>query len=412
MNKEKKIKYLVFIILLGFIVSIFYHYVLGVYLHKGYPSNSFLFIPEDKFMDFYNVYKSRASIYFPFANLIINVFCLIKPAKLALLIFLSLSLGFIIYYFWNNLQGDTRIESLLNTLVFSLFSFPVLFLIDRANFESFVFVFLAAFMYFYQKGEINYAVIPLALAISMKLFPAIFFILLFSDRKYKQILWTILLVILITLCSSWILYGGISEAFSNQFGNSSFYQENYVIKDGGFDFGHSLFGFIKCFIYSFKLNIEIKSILTPYLILVILLAILVSIFVVLYEKVLWKKVALLVVAMCLLPHVSADYKLIYLFIPLCLYLDSESGDKVHALSPKKNCLVNIIYFDYCYLILFGLLLIPKNYRLFKNIYDGVYIDPLLMLSLALVIIIPGIPELKRTRSLIEELFGNRNKIKT
>lgn len=37
-----------------------------------------------------------------------------------------------------------------------------------------------------------------------------------------------------------------------------------------------------------------------------------------------------------------------------------------------------IEFDKIYVVLFALLLIPKNYRLFFNYYDGVYIDPFIM----------------------------------
>ena len=199
MNKEQKIKLLTFIILSGFIFAVIYHYVLGAYFQKGYPSNTFLFTPVDRLMDFINVYNAKSSNYFPVANLIINVFCLIKPITRSLIIFLFFSIVPIIFIFWKNLQGSGKIDSITNTVVFTFCTFPILFLIDRANFESFVFIFLCIFIYLYQKGKINYAIIPLAIAISMKLFPAIFLILLFSDRKYKQILWTIFSVFVL-LC--------------------------------------------------------------------------------------------------------------------------------------------------------------------------------------------------------------------
>jgi hypothetical protein len=90
MSKEEKIRIFVLIILTGFIVSVVYHYVLGAYFLKGYPANSFLFTPLDKLNDFFNVYAVKGSIYFPFANFIINLFCLIKPAVLSLILFLSI----------------------------------------------------------------------------------------------------------------------------------------------------------------------------------------------------------------------------------------------------------------------------------------------------------------------------------
>lgn len=390
MTKEHKIKIFTFIILTGFIAAVFYHYVLGAYLGKPYPSNSFLFTPVDHFMDFINVYKIKSSVYFPFANLIINIFCLIDPINRSLTIFLLLSIVPIIWYFWQNLKGTSKIDSITNTIVFSFCTFPILFLIDRANFESFVFIFLCMFIYFYQKGEVNYSVIPLAFAISMKLFPAVFLLLLFSDRKYKQLVYTIILVLILTLFSSFILYGGITGYLSKLMSNSNFYQMKYVIWDDGMDFGHSLFGFFKYVIYANNLDIGIASIVKPYNIFIVILAGLISVYIILIEKELWKKAALLVFIMCLLPTVSADYKLTYLYIPIFLFINFNAGVKQPALVSKKNDLKNGTFPDYYYIILFGLLLIPKNYRLVANIYDGVYIDPVLMSLLAFLIIRSGI----------------------
>jgi hypothetical protein len=246
------------------------------------------------------------------------------------------------------------------------------------------------FIYFYQKGEVNYSVIPLAFAISMKLFPAVFLLLLFSDRKYKQLVYTIILVLILTLFSSFILYGGITGYLSKLMSNSNFYQMKYVIWDDGMDFGHSLFGFFKYVIYANNLDIGIASIVKPYNIFIVILAGLISVYIILIEKELWKKAALLVFIMCLLPTVSADYKLTYLYIPIFLFINFNAGVKQPALVSKKNDLKNGTFPDYYYIILFGLLLIPKNYRLVANIYDGVYIDPVLMSLLAFLIIRSGI----------------------
>lgn len=390
MTKENKTKLLVFILLAGFILSLVYHYIIGNYFHKGMPLNTFLFSTNDQFMDFVNVYISKLSVYFPFGNLIINIFCLIKPMNFSLLLFLLSSIIPIFYYFWKNLQGDSTITTITNTLVFSLFSFPILFLLDRANFESFVFIFLILFVYLYQKGKFNYAIIPLSFAIAMKLFPAVFIILLFSDKKYKHILWTVLLVIGLTVGSSLILYGSITQYFHQLVNNTDFYTNNYVIGDGGFDFGNSLFGLIKCAIYSLHLGAGIPFLLKPYSLLVLFLAGSISLYTIFIETQFWKQIALLVFMMNLLPHVSADYKLVYLFIPLFLFINSKIDNSQTEFVSKKRFLDDDNKLDYLYVILFGLLLIPKNYRLFSNLYDGVYLDPILMISISYLIIRSGI----------------------
>ncbi|MCJ7740436.1 hypothetical protein MUP32_03920 [Candidatus Microgenomates bacterium] len=94
-----------------------------------------------------------------------------------------------------------------------------------------------------------------------------------------------------------------------------------------------------------------------------------------------KKIALLTFSMNLLPAVSGDYKLLYVFIPLFLFINFSKKSR----------------WDLIYLVLFSLLLIPKNYDrfLFPNllIYNftnlGVVINPILMSFISLLIIAQG-----------------------
>jgi hypothetical protein len=99
---------------------------------------------------------------------------------------------------------------------------------------------------------------------------------------------------------------------------------------------------------------------------VLALFIFLSGYVLFVEKELWKKVMILVSAALLLPHASADYKLIYIFIPMLLFINSAKKSR----------------FDLFYIIMFGLLLIPKDYYLFpKIISDSGYSD----ISIAVVL---------------------------
>jgi len=82
----------------------------------------------------------------------------------------------------------------------------------------------------------------------------------------------------------------------------------------------------------------------------------------------------LTISMCVLPIVSTDYKMIALFIPIYLFINNNEQDKKWVI----------------YSSLFALLLIPKNYRLLYNVYDGVFIDPILMVSIMGIIIAEGL----------------------
>jgi hypothetical protein len=71
------------------------------------------------------------------------------------------------------------------------------------------------------------------------------------------------------------------------------------------------------------------------------------------ETVLWKKIAALTAASLVLPQVSIDYHMINIYLPLYLF----ANDKSKASNSKS---------DLIYTIVFGLLLIPKNYFLIAN----------------------------------------------
>ena len=115
---------------------------------------------------------------------------------------------------------------------------------------------------------------------------------------------------------------------------------------------------------------------------------LIALYIIKREDDLWKQAALLVCTFNLLPYVSGDYRLIHLFLPLLLFVNSKERSR----------------FDILYTILFGLLLIPKAYLVFKGIRSdsgfsdvsiSVVINPLLMIILTLTILYEGM----RKRSL-------------
>ena len=375
MIKEKKIKLFSLFILLGFIISVIFHYTMSVKYGSQFPWNTFLFNPGDQFMDFINCYKVKGSIYFPFANLIIYLFSTIGSIISSLYFYLFLTSGAILFLVFFIIRGNSIIDSLMNTLIFTFFTFPFLFLVDRANFESFVSIFLLIFIYLFTQKKYTISTIPLALAVSMKLFPILFLLLFLKNKLWKQVMICLLLILSITSISIYILDLDINSYLLQLSNNSKFYTNLYVIADGGLDYGHSLFGVIKGFILFLKMRQYIPQILTPYLIFVFIVFIYFS-FIIMYRiDTLWKNSTIIVILFCLLPNVSADYKLIHFLIPILLYLNDNSF-KCDDKTFKKWYKFDI---NYIYIFLFSILLIPKNYRIFFDIYDGVLIDPIIMI---------------------------------
>ena len=102
MERHTKIRFISTIIVIGFAIAVFYHYTMGAYLGNQQPLNSFLFKPNDKFNDFWNMvnfikelnpYRSDVyifGIYYPLGELFFFPFTIFKSRNLALLVFLNI----------------------------------------------------------------------------------------------------------------------------------------------------------------------------------------------------------------------------------------------------------------------------------------------------------------------------------
>jgi len=374
LDKNKKIEYFSLFALVGFSLGILFYYI--------FPDNHFLFIPQDRFNDFFNVVfkwnqylpadPSPNRSYFPFTYIIINIFSFIRPPMLSFYLFVIVFFYFFIIFSLKYIRINNNAANFRNVFIFSFFSYPVLFLIDRANFESFVFIFLALFIYFYQNKKALISVLFLSLAISMKLFPAVFLILFLSDRRYKEAVYTVIFTVAVSVFSLLFLSGSLTDNIQRMLLNMKLFNLVYVIRGAGFDYGHSLFGALKFFVYYFHVNLTIEELLSPYLIFVFVFFAFLALYVIFYETEFWKKVTILTISMCLFPYASSNYKLIHFFIPLYLYINTDKQEKI----------------DILYMILFSLLLMPKNFHFIikYKFYSGVLIDPLIMLILLFVII--------------------------
>ena len=86
----------------------------------------------------------------------------------------------------------------------------------------------------------------------------------------------------------------------------------------------------------------------------------------------WERLTLAVVVILLLPPVSFDYKLMYVFIPLVAFLTADT--------PRTWASV------FC--VLFGVLLIPKAWSiLFLDVSAGVLINIFVLVLLALILVV-------------------------
>ena len=385
LKREEKAWLVSLIVVAGFSLSVVFHYWLGFYRGDPYPRNTFLFLPSDHSMDFYNLFNPikagnpfsyRWWIYFPFAYL---PFSLLTPfsARSVYTVFMAIFVGAVVLFLYRRLDFLPPYERATATFILSFLTYPFLFCLDRGNFECLVFVFLCLFFTAFRRDKQKLSVFFLACAIAMKAYPGVFVILFVARRRYKDAFAAVALAGLLTVLSAAVSPAGVAGSFRGLMYNLGLYKEVYIIGDGGLAFGSSYFGVMKVISSSLHpLSPErLNQLLLPYALLCFAAFALLALYVVLYEKTLWKKVALLSFSMILLPQVSGDYKLIHLLFPLALFISSAEEDRRAAL----------------YSVLFGLLLIPKALFWIKgDISVSVILNPLLMTAMIFLILVDGL----------------------
>lgn len=106
-----------------------------------------------------------------------------------------------------------------------------------------------------------------------------------------------------------------------------------------------------------------------------MLTVLLIIYLFKYQRVFWKQISLIVFSTFLLPHVSYDYKLIFILIPIMAFITSKDQSR----------------FDLIYATLFGLMIVPKTFWIIAgegpdSIWVGSLLNPLILTLFSFLII--------------------------
>lgn len=376
-TQHKKVKLTFIGVFIGLILASIFHFILMG--NKNYPENTFLFTPLDRFMDFINCWEfsihlnpyfedaSPVSNYFPFANLILYLFTFFK-AHTSLIIFLLLYVAsYLCATIWFSRKNNLNFIYMIG-IVF--FSYPFLFNFDRANIEWILPLLTIGFFVLNREKMRKIGIVLLSSAIAMKAYPAIFLVFLVSRAHFKYIFYSIIITLALTITSLLLFQGTLSE-------NIHFILSGFGIQDEAlmplFQSSSRVFPGISLYFGLKALLLELNMIYlyefvninSLYIVFVLICIALIGFHIVFLEKHFWKKVTLLVLSICLFPHISGDYKLLFIFIPLFLFLIEK---------PEK--------WDSLYILFFVLLLIPKEYITLDKINpsdgSGVIATPFIM----------------------------------
>lgn len=366
MDRERKINLCIALICIGFACASIYFYWMGIVLERPFPLNSFLPSAKGLFGDFFTSFEywnrmhflgiDYGLSYFPATYLFVDILSLLSNGNPIFAItlyelFFSIITCYFVYSYTKT--SNSAVITLQRIVAFTLMSYPYLITLHTGNLEGIIFCLLAFFLDLFRKSKFNLSAIPLSIAISMKLFPAIFLVLLIEKRQYKAFFLTISSIIIFSILPLVIFDGGFNSNIGDYIYRLQQSQKMYfdlmVFSGAGSHFGHSILNTARILFNSFP---PIESIFTAYSCFSIFILVGITALICKRRLPLWKQACLAISIMCLLPYTSTDYKLMHFTLPLLLFFSAKSEENTHL--------------DGIYLILMTLILIPKNYFYFYS----------------------------------------------
>lgn len=383
-TNSKKIIIILSIVMIGMVIGILIYLICG---------KSFLFLKDYRYSDYMDTIKTiRAGVYsgergvarnyFPFIYIVVTVFDLfIKNPMISYIITFIISCIFMIFSYYIFLKDEKNI-TFFAMLLITFCSYPIMYEFDRANVEYIVLAFLMLFFIFYKKEKYKIAAVLLSLPICMKLYPAVFILLFLQKRRIKEFFICVFSTILV-MCFSYILLGGTIESLPIAIENFKGFSSNIGGTLQGVQYNHTLWGFSNFCNLLINGQLLNSASMASYTITIIIIAILLALYLIFMEKEEWKIITILTIMMITFPHVSFDYTLMHMYIPILYFVTAENTKKWEQIT---------------YSILLALTMIPMNY--FQGIYNfttlniGLLIRPIILISIILTIVFTRMSKIK------------------
>jgi hypothetical protein len=392
MEKSKKVMLLSIIIVMGFTFGVIYHYILADYLHMQSPYNSFLYPPDMALCDIFaitpritdfNPFKSVTLwiVYFPLTYIIMMPFAFIKNKILAYALY---SLGFVLYFSIMNAKKFScpdlsKLQNFQNAFIITACSYPFLYIMDKGNFDMFLFVLFGFLAYAFSSKKYKTSAVLLAIMNAIKPFTILFLLLFLKEKRYKEFFLNILLTCILVFGGFFAFKGDFFDQIVNLIKSVGLFKFVYalppVLKIG---FCSSIFMPLKAILVYFTDSQAVTVLFVKIYDYFCYLATAITAIFIWREKTFWKQLTLLINNFILLPYITYDYKLIFLFIPIWFWVNEKRKSK----------------FDYAYLILFAIVLIPKSIVISTLTHSGTLewitvsaiINPIALTLLSLLII--------------------------
>jgi hypothetical protein len=402
MTPKQKVVFIGVIVMTGFLISLLWHFIMSAVLKLGYPWSTFLFRPEDRFMDFFNsVEMGRSGYVHP--NLVVSsqpffllVFRLLSflPSGLTFVLYTAVFITSFFCLLSVNLplsvkQRGLRIFGLIGI---GLCSFPFFIAIDRSHADNYTFLLIWLCVDFYLRKKKYWAAFFLGLALALKPQSFFFVALFLIDGNILPSIVSVSIMGLFNVFAMAFIPGNYMDNFRLLQQSLATYNEIYIVGSDSAIFNTSIFGALKIPIYLHpewfnihspsQLTNVVSSMLAPYFWGSIIIFGAVCILLAIFKSEYWQKIAVLTCCTLLLPYSSTAMRMLYLFTPLLLFLRAE----------------NVSRLDRLYAFLFGFLLIPKSFIHFifspivpvtvrGEVTEMALIDPALLLVMLTVTLV-------------------------
>lgn len=346
-----------FVFYFSSISSIFAFLISGL-ITRGYSFYN-LFIPDrtNFFMDFFNVLHSlyrgpytNDFIYPPLPFLFYKILLRLIPYEFVergpftlrdiqagqlVFLFYSMVTLLVLFALLMEIKKGIRFEKYIFMFI-TLFSAPFLFQFERANIILVSFLFLMFFVFFNNsKNKIirELSLWSLAIATGIKIYPAIFGLLLLKQKRFNDALRTLFYGLMLFTLPFFFL-GGLNNfnLFIENLISTSEYALNW-----GVGFSVNIQNMTRIVFSLFGDNSNNPVLFAKLISILVLITGIYAAF----KSSGWKAVSILTLLMILVPSISFEYVLIFMLIPLIMFLDKE----------KKLTKVNLFYL-LCFIMIF------------------------------------------------------------
>ena len=308
-----------------------YFRVMHTLFPGAFPLPTFLFSPILRFGDYFEPYLvarlygppyNITTVYSPLVHLFMTALTH-APAVAGLALILTVfavSLVALLWYGVTARVGPRRLRQGY-VMIFSFLSYPVLFLVDRANLEMLVFALLAAFVWLYYWRGSRWAFLPLALAIAAKYYAVVLVFVFIAERRWRQLALCLATALAVEAAATLILSAvsgfTITQVITNTIRTLG--AGNQAGDIDGARFSHNLAGAFALLdrMTGYALQ-SIGGLQLAVKILEVGIFLVVVVVICHYEMPAWKRLAALVICMTVFAPESHDYTLIHLLLPLAL----------------------------------------------------------------------------------------------